>query len=64
MGFNELMILVNIAIIATIFFAIRDLLRNQFINTPIKVYYLLVIIFIPILGVIIYYTSASKYKVH
>jgi hypothetical protein len=63
MGFNEILILLFLAIILFDFFALRDLLRSQFINPPIKLYYLLVILFLPVLGPVIYFTSASRYKV-
>lgn len=62
-GFNEVILLVFLLIIALDLLALRNALRSQFSNGAIKLFYLLIILFLPFLGVGMYYLWAGKYKV-
>jgi hypothetical protein len=63
MGINEMIVLLLLALVVTTILALKNLLQSQFINGAIKVYYLVIILFLPFFGILIYYTSANKYKV-
>jgi hypothetical protein len=63
MGLNEVIILMLLILIVSIVLTLKNLLQSQFINGAIKLYYLLAILFLPFIGILIYYTSAYKYKV-
>jgi type II secretory pathway component PulF len=62
MGWNEWIVLILLLLLVVMIFAIVDLMKSQFTNPAIKLLYLILIIFFPLFGTIIYYTSAAQFK--